>query len=263
MLNYIAADLGRIFRRVPRIVLMLVSFAVFCAAVMIFVTIFNIFSEPEVIEAGIEIAANENIVFDAIGVIAGYAAGLLGLFELIFVFSDDIKAKTTQIAIGVGISRTQVVLSKFFELLILLIADMIVMLGLSALMGVFLGSALNGAQMIQLFKTLSVDIVLSNIAYSSLVFVLVFTTQSMTLAILGFLALNFHIVSGIIGLTGYIKALQGLNLSSYSLTTMIGKIGGMAEGAGLSLTPFLGYAAYIIVFLMIACLFFRKKELEF
>lgn len=267
MHNYILADLSRIVKRIPRIAVMLITFGVFCAAVAIYVSIVKLFNDPmiadEAAELGLGIVYSENTVYNAIRQMAGYAVGIIGLFELIFVFSDDIRAKTTQIAIGLGINRTKVVISKFLELVILLFTDFVILLGLSLLMGLIMGSPLNAAQITELAKTLSIGILLKNVGYCSIVFILIFTTQSMMVAILAYLALNFHVVSNLIGLADYVKVLQKLHLDEYTLTHFVGRIEEIAAGAKISLIPFAGCAVYIVVSLLITSILFKKKELEF
>lgn len=263
MLNYIKADLSRIFKRAPRIVLLLISFAVFCLAIFIYVSVTKVLADPAFEELGLGIVNPTSHVYGAIVQIAGYAMGLFGLFELIYVFSDDFRAKTAQIAIGVGVGRFKVILSKLIDLLVLLVVDMIVLLGLSFLMSMLLGATMSMPQLLDLGKQMVVGMVLSNLAYSALLFILLFPTQSMTLGILGFLALNFHIVSGIVSLSNHVSALEKLNLSRYTLTTFLGKIGDMAEGAALDIVPFLAVAAYIAVSLLITHLLYRNKELDF
>lgn len=263
MMNYVKADMIRIFKRIPRTVLILVTLAAFALGSFIYVSAMNILADPEIAALGLGFEADPNAVFNAISYAALYVAGLFGLFELIYVFSDDLKAKTAQIAIGVGVSRVKVILSKFFELLILLATDMVLLLGVSILMSGLLGSMMTGAQIFEMIKSLTFGMLVTNIAYSCLVFILIFTTQSMTLAVLGFLALKFHLVSGALGMTDYIKVLRPLNLGSYTLTTMLGKASAMLEGAAFNLIPILAIVAYMGVALIVTSLIYRKKELEF
>lgn len=263
MTNYIKADMTRIFKRIPRTVLMLITFAAFALAIFTYVSTVRMFTRPEMAELGLDMMVIPDIVFSSIIQIAGYAAGLFGLFELIHVFSDDLKAKTAQIAIGVGVSRIKVIFSKFFELVLLLAMDMVILLGVSVAMSAVLGDMMTGAQIMELLGTLTMGMLISNIAYLSLVLILIFATQSMTLAVLSFLVLKFHMVSGAIGMTEYIKALKPLNLGSYTLTTMLDKVSGMIGGAEACLMPILAVAAYIVGAFLITCFIYRKKELEF
>lgn len=263
MKNYVIADLTRIFKRVPRIVLMLLGFAAFCLGAYIYVGINKIFSDPAAAEFGFDILYDPNVVFNAIFKIAGYAAGIFGLFELIYVFSDDFKAKTAQIAIGVGVSRAGVVLSKFLEVVILLALDTVILFGLGLAMSGVLGSFLTGAQILEYAETLFMSMLVKNIAYISLVSILLFSTQSMTLAVLSFLALKFGLVSGLIGLTDYVKALEPLRLGSYTLTAMLDKVAGMFGGAAVRIAPILAVAAYVAASLFFTGLIYRRRELEF
>lgn len=256
MMNYMKADLTRIFKRIPHTVLILITLAAFGLAAYIYVFVNNLLADPMLAELGL--TGDPNAVFNGITYIAGYAAAMFGLFELIYVFSDDLKAKTAQVAIGVGVSKAKVVVSKFLELAVLLAVDMALVMGLSVAMSGILGSMMTAAQIGELARTLVVDMLAGNLAYSTLVFVLLFSTQSMTLAVLSFLALKFHLVSGLINMTQYVKPLQHLNLGSYTLSTMLGK-----AGASLALIPVLAVIAYIGASLLATTLIYRKKELEF
>lgn len=263
MKNYVAADLTRIFKRIPRMVLMLLSFGVYCLAVFIYYSINKIFSDPAAAEYGLQILYDPDIVFTAVINIVGYAACAFGLFELIHVFSDDFKAKTAQIAIGVGVSRAKVVFSKIMEVVILLAIDTVILLGLGVAMSAILGDMMTGAQIAEYARTLFMTMMVSNIAYISLVSILLFSTQSMTLSILAFLALKFNLVSLVIGLTDYVKALEPLNLTNYTLTNMLGKVTGMLNGEAFRIVPVLAVAAYIAASIALTSVIYRKRELEF
>ena len=52
-----------------------------------------------------------------------FMAMFLGLFDILAVFSEDFKAKTMQVAIGRGVSRTQVVLTKLLDVAMVLLTD--------------------------------------------------------------------------------------------------------------------------------------------
>ncbi|MGL6269561.1 MAG: hypothetical protein ACRC2O_16625, partial [Chitinophagaceae bacterium] len=49
---------------------------------------------------------------------------LIGLVELISVFTEDFKAKTMQVAIGIGSPRYRIVLSKLIEMMLLVLVDL-------------------------------------------------------------------------------------------------------------------------------------------
>ncbi|MGL4284045.1 MAG: hypothetical protein ACRCSI_10700, partial [Eubacterium aggregans] len=56
----------------------------------------------------------------------GFLTVMIGLVELLSVFSDDFKAKTMQVAIGLGIFRWCIVLCKLIEVMVLVLADLLI-----------------------------------------------------------------------------------------------------------------------------------------
>lgn len=259
MRNYMMADLIRIFKRVPRTVLMLICFVLICVSIPGSVSAANMLSDAAL---GADAAAD--LVISSIGSTVAFSSGILGLFELIFVFSDDMKAKTTQIAIGVGVSRSKVVLSKFCELLVLLAVDALILVLLILTVGSIAGASFGGASILKLVATIAGEVLLKNAAYASLVFILLFTIRSVTLGVIAFLALSFQVVSGgLFFLTNSIKALESLNLGSYTLSGMLGKVNEILCGAAFDPLPVIGCLAYVGLSLFLTIFLFKKKELEF
>ena len=98
MHNYVMTDFRRIGKRLPRILLVLAVYSILFIINLVTLTQGTLDSV--------------NFVIMTESFIGGMPL-MIGTIELIAVFSDDFKAKTMQVAIGIGIPRYKVVLSKF------------------------------------------------------------------------------------------------------------------------------------------------------
>ena len=76
-------------------------------------------------------------------------AMFLGLFDILAVFSEDFKAKTMQVAIGRGVSRTQVVLTKLLDVAMVLLTDLVLFFVLTVGLSWGLGAPLTGSRLTQ------------------------------------------------------------------------------------------------------------------
>lgn len=267
MRNYIFADMKRIFRRVPHVIVMLIIYAAFVLAVYLSHLFTGAVTGSGIAdsfaEQGLDVQMFLPSLYSVIMNVAGFFTAVVGLLELIAVFSDDLKAKTMQVAIGVGISRSGVVLCKMIELLMLLVLDVAVIGLLGVGLGCMLGVPLSGQEVGDLFIHLGMGYIVANFAYACLTAVVVFASQSMTSAILTYLALSFYVVSGIIGMSSMVKVLEPLHLSRYTLSEVLDALNGMVESLRFNWTPVVGLLAYMVVSIGIAIFIFRKKELEF
>lgn len=263
MRNYIKADLLRIAKRIPQILVTLLSYGALALAIFIFVQTTRVMADPALAELGLNVIVSSSLVFDAAMKVIPYFAVFMGLLAMIFVFSDDFKAKTAQIAIGAGISRSRIIFSKLTEVLILLVIHALAFAGITILMNALMGFNMNGAQYAELARFLGMNMVLTNMAYLSLVTILLYATQSMVLPILAYLALSFELVSGAIGMLSYIRVLEPLNLGRYTLTTFLGQLETNLGAGVFDALPVIGILAYMAAGIVLATLLFRKKELEF
>lgn len=262
MRNYMKADLMRLVRRVPQMIVMLLVYAAFAVSVIVAGVFAKAMADPLLADTMFAKALSESFVLESIKTVAPYFTAIVGLLAMLFVFSDDFKAKTAQIAIGVGISRPCIILSKLAEAAILLIGNVIVFTVIGLVINVTQGAVMTGAQVGELVAFLTMNILVSNMAYLALTSILLFTTQSMVISILAFLALSFHAVSGVLGAITYIPALSSIEVSQYTLTHFLGQANEMIGGA-FNVKAVLAIIAYMVLGVGIATALYSKKELEF
>lgn len=99
MLDYITADYIRIMKRVPRIIGLVLYFI----AMIIFMMVRFNSTTSNWTSVSFVSATNSFIIFFSL---------FCGLFEFLSAISDDLKAKTMQVAIGLGISRSKLLLRR-------------------------------------------------------------------------------------------------------------------------------------------------------
>lgn len=249
MLNYIRADLSRILRRVPRILLLLLSVAGFA--------IYFLYQ------------SSQYMTWNSVTLLASVSSALIaldlafGLIEIHSVFSDDFKAKTMQVTIGIGTPRRRVVLSKQLELLILLTLDFLVMfviiLGAAAATDV----TLDGSQLAEL-AIYCVSGVLTSLVAGSLSMIPLFYLQNATLSLLIYIIVSLDPISMILNmLTPTSEILAELNLSSYLYSSLLSIFRAQLILGRFSLRSFIGILIYLLIGYGASSLIFQKRELEF
>lgn len=246
MSNYILADLKRIMIRVPRLIMMLLVYAVLV----------------------IIIAVTYRVSWNSVNFVLfiqkyiSFLPIVLGMIELVAVYADDFKAKTMQVAIGIGLSRSRVVFCKQVELLVISILDLlifaIIMLG-----GAFiLDAGLTGAQVGELIVSLVMTSV-TIISYTGLTMIVMFYSQGTGTGRIVYLALVTGLVAQVASLALSIKILAPLHLSSFTLEYALSVAKARLLLGSFDLKSFLTIAAYLVVSFILTSVLFKKRELEF
>jgi len=191
-------------------------------------------------------------------------AGLLiAVIEISYVYGDDFKARTMQIAIGSGLPRQKVVHAKWLEFMIVAAIDV----DLYALFYLLISTVFQGTEGGFDVKTLIVNIFiqwLTMTACIGCVMFIMFLNQGIVLAMLVYILLALG--SGIaMFLT---KILVALNLSrfhieSYFLSNMLDTLGARLILGHISWFNALGILIYMMIGFALASILFKKKELEF
>lgn len=250
MLNYIRADVKRILGRKSHMFTMLFLFAVFFAALVL---------------------PNRGMQVTSVSLIAA-ACSLLdwmpiffGLFELIAVFSEDFKVKTMQVAIGLGISRLQVIVCKLLEMVILIVLDCIVLLLLILGAGYGLGVSIPMVVLRDAVLALVVKLILGVTAYTSLTMIVLFFTQSTILSIFVYILVSIGIVSILLSgapLLG-LHWVESLRLNRFMLSTIINTFYTRLVLGTFDAVALLGIFAYIGAGVFFTHKLFSKCELDF
>lgn len=246
MLNYIKADLFRILARGKRWILV---------GVVFFIDAIIFWPSAESGMTGVDNA-------EMIESVLKWLPLAIGFIEIMYVFGDDFRGKTAQIAIGVGIKRRHVVLAKWLEMIILAFLDTL----LVVITGVVLCAFSAGAIPAELFGDLFVQTlmcVLAAAAYSAMVLPILFMSQGTTLSMLVYLLLSAGLIHKLMELIGRIKAISGLHLSNYTLTNCLNVLRSRLILGSLHFESLLGTLIYLGIFLFITDYFYRRLELEF
>lgn len=246
MLNYIRADLKRIFTRVPRLVVLFLCYAGLAAIILV---LHNEQWNSVVFTSGVE----QYIKFLTAG---------LGLLELISVYSDDFRAKTMQVAIGIGIPRRNVVICKITEVGILVLADLLLFGAIMFTMGGILKSDINADQTMELIAYL-VKTWISILSYMSLSMILLFFTQSSGPGTLLYVGLSIGLLKGLFELLAGIDAIQFLHLNTYTLSALLNTFGTRLLVGIFHVPSFFGILVYFAAGNLLTIFLFQKRELEF
>lgn len=249
MKNYILADLQRILKKKSFLLVFLIFIVSFF--LLMFVISNSTFT-------GDQYANYTGIFINFFPIFAG-----IPLF--ISVYNDDFKSKSMQVAIGYGISRKKVILTKIFDIILLSFGIGIVFGALFLLNPVLLNVSLTGANISSVIISLFGSILLI-IGYTSISSILLYFTENAVLGIVAFILLASGTVSMVLGLIlgqNFIANTFG-NIVSYLFTNSISAQMHNVLTLGhptFSLIPTL--IVYIILPVGISMLLFEKKELEF
>ena len=188
---------------------------------------------------------------------------LYGTLEMIFVFGDDFKGKTSQIAIGLGVSRLKVILSKWLVFTLTCFFDLVVFS-----LAMWLGSNLMYQSKIPagLLPELFAHVLIATIgvaAYSASLLWILFLAQNITVALLFYVALSTTLVNFGITMLADQEWIQRFHISSYTLSNSLNVFRSRMVLGSFHFMSLLGILIYIAIGLGAAYLAYRHKELEF
>ena len=245
MKRYMNADLYRIFTRVPRYILLAVLYA----------AIFFI----------ARTSADEQTIYQFIQSFTKYVNALfviIGLVEFVFVYGDDFKAKTMQIAIGTGISRRRVILTKWAEVAVLMLVDTLVMAVVVVIAAATKGVGFE-ADVIGKFVILLFFGFLKVIGSVGFTMIFVFWTQNTSLGMLIYLATASEITGHLFGAVLETGVLSSLHISGYTFSGLMQMSRSRLMAGAFNFWFMLGIVLYLVAFFFLTCLVFRRRELEF
>lgn len=249
MLNYIRADLHRILRRVPRIVMLLLVFVIANVAMINKAT-----------------SGQENAIgfMSHIPALISVTGAFFGLVEILAVFADDFRAKTMQVAIGQGVSRPQVVLTKAIEYAVLILMDTVVLGVLAIADSAVVGIGLNGDDIYQIMIRVFFAVVNALIP-ALFTMIPIFYLQGTGLAAILFLLFYIDPLAQIFGfLLGTNEIVIRLRLKEIMFSSLLESVNtSLTLHTNFPAVQLLGLAAYIVVGYLLTVLVFNKRELEF
>ncbi len=248
MKNYILADINRLLRRVPRIILLVLTY--------IAAMIFFIYSSRNTTWNSVAFISTFSTCFTIIGI-------AICLIEFLFVYASDFKAKVMQMAIGRGLSRPKVVLAKFLEVGIMDIISLVILCVLTLAFGFATGIHLNGTQVYELTVTFVMTVV-DKLIYTSITSVFLFLLQNAGLSALIYIIVGLDPVSYLWAfLSPKFKLIVTLHLKDYCYGTICGLFQSNLILGKFNFVAFAGILIYLVGAYLVTVAVFRKKELEF
>ena len=244
--RYFIADMHRIFRRIPRYIIVVLLFGllgyIMYSATKDEVTIYQL----------VEVLVKA-VPYISIG---------FGLIEYIYVFTEDFKAKTMQVAIGTGISRRKVILTKWLESGFLCAFDYIVLIAVIFIAGgingiSFAGDSAKDVYILFLFGWIKAFIC------TGMTMIVVFLSQATTGGMLLYLALSTGIIKLLLETLLDIDAIKFLGLSSILLSNLIDTARSRAILGTFSTSHIIGIIIYAAACYIASWMLFKNRELEF
>lgn len=247
MLNYIIADLKRITLRIPRAIAMLVIYAGMVLFLM-----------------SVSSSDQWNVVsyMSAVEQYVGFLMVMIGLVELVSIFADDFKAKTMQVAIGLGIPRWRVILCKLIEVMVLVLADLVVFALVAFIAAPCVRVAPSGSRMMEIIGKLF-GVWLGTTAFASLSMILIFITQGTLGAIILYLAMASGVVNTLMEIILGLEGIKDFHLQRFTLTALVKMFDAKIILGTFSFSYFVGILIYIAIGYAVTLAVFRKRELDF
>lgn len=252
MLNYIIADYKRIAGRIPRI------FLVFAYLVTYFLIVLINFNKAKGGYSSI------NLMEHTTSIIFSFGPAVIGLIAFITAFSYDFKAKTMQVAIGLGISRLKVIVAKLIQIALVAITDMILFgIGLAVLCFIT-GIPLAPHQI----RTVLIDmlsLVLYTCCASSIVMFIVFKLQNMLVPMVAYILVVLGGIRALIRtLARFLPSfIADMHLENYTFEYFLETFRTNLMMGRFEVVHLFGCFVIMALGLFICWLVFRKMELDF
>lgn len=248
MLRYIVADLKRILLRGPRTLALLFTY---------FFGIISMFGAHKSGNWNSVVMVSWMDQFTAIMLI------MLGVIEIFAVYGDDFKAKSMQVAIGVGISRKKIVFGKMIEMAVLVLVDIVVgvLIMIAFGCGVF-RTEIRPEQVGEICAMYSTAW-LYIMACSSLALILAFIVQGTALPAILYLLFALGVVDGSVGALLNLKWIKELHLAQFQLTSLLEVFKARLILGTFRWGEFIGILIYFAIGFVATMLLFEKRELEF
>lgn len=248
MFNLIKADLYRIFNKKGIYV-----FAAVCS--LGFLGMIYLVDSPNFTFSDYESFA---------GMVISFIPIIIGPFIIGLIYNDDLRSKSLQSAIGHGMKRSTIIITKFIVAMIML---GVILLGFLALlvsapyMFAFAQGSFFESPLIKIFFTES----LRSVVYIALTTMVVFVTQKPTVVTTVYLLLATQTLSGILSLIlglNFIVDNFG-NVMMYLPTNLVTTFNSnLLQNISSYKEPFI-LAVMIVMSIIVSIVLFNKKELEF
>ena len=245
--NYIKADIWRVSRRIPRIIFILIANIIFA---LVIVKASN--------------GDSWNSVFFMEKMLGGFSviATICSIVEFVSVFSTDFAAKTMQIAIGGGMKRRHVILTKWLDCLFLAMSDFLFACIVGLIMGGITGVHINAEQGLDILINFLGESLKAG-GYYSLAMIAVFYMQSVMIPLLVYICLSIDIFYYILKYLFSLGPIRQWNLQKYLFTEASELFESRLVVGTFDFKAFLLVIIYMAIGYIVSSLLFKKKELEF
>lgn len=246
MINYWKADCKRVFRRIPRILMMLVLVAVFN---------YLLFKASQ--QDGWNSVQFLNTI-EGFAVIYIICAGFI---EFLYIYASDLKARTMQVGIAMGMKRRRVIGTKYLDMAILSFVDLLFFMITLLIVGTATGASLQAYQIKDVI-ILFVEIWVSIQAYAGFGTLVTLFMQNAPLGGFVYFLLSARIVHQGFAYVFGLKLVRSLKLTNYLLTDSISKFKAQLLVGSLDLPSIILILIYVVGIFLIACRVFKDKELD-
>ncbi|MDR5588061.1 MULTISPECIES: hypothetical protein [Clostridium] len=249
MINYILADIRRISRK-QSFIYTLGGF------IGLFLLMIFIYYNP---------TFNQNAYLEKTDTFLGFFPLVMGLSIFLSIYYDDFKSKSMQIAIGYGISRSKVVLTKIIEVAILSLLSALLLGIVILVIPIFLKMSLSSKEIFTIILGVGAE-ALRIIGYISMSTILVYYSQNAMIGTIFYVLLSSKtvmlILATILGQGFIINSIGDLTKFMYTIILYKEKLSFIETGS-FDFLIIAGILVYIVLPTIITIIMFRKKELEF
>ena len=252
MLHYILADYKRVISRIPRIVFLVIYEAIFAFIVL------SKWSKAAGNYNSVALLEDSDLFFSI------WFSMIVCLVDFVHSFSYDFNAKTIQVALGIGITRLQVIVSKLIQTTLVILTDLLVTFGVFGVLCAITGCSLAGHQILYAIYNGFGNVLLGSLSVC-LVMPLIFRTQNMVMSMVGCFALLVDIPNMILRWITRLGPvfLARIEMDRYTHGNCANVIVTNAVTGNFQLWPYIGAIAWYAVGIYMTWLFFRKMELDF
>lgn len=252
MVNYILADYKRVVSRIPRLIFLVIYEVVFVCFVL------SKWSKATGNYNSVALLEHSSYFFTT------WMFYLLFVVDFIQSFSYDFSAKTIQVALGIGVTRLQVILSKLIQATLVMFTDFLVTFGVFGILCVVTGTPMAGHQIMSLVHYGMGSILLA-ILTGTLILPLVFRTQNMVITLVAFFILAMKVFTHLLRFLTRLGPvfLARLQLDRFTHDSCVEQVLANALTGNFQLIPWIGVILWFAIGIYLTWLFFRKMELDF
>lgn len=248
MKSYIIAEMYRLRRRRPRLILLFIVYV----AILIALNLIR-----------------DQLTWNTVAFIGTFEAtfGVAGLFvclvEFLFVYASDFKAGIMQAAIGRGMSRPQVVLAKYLEIALTNAMSLGILWLLILGFGYATGARPSGGQILELLVPYVVGI-LNEVICTGIAACVLFLLQNAGLAAVIYAVVFWDPLQYILAfLSEKFKFIVSLHLKDFCFSMVTARFEAHLILGQLNFPALLLIVLYILAAYFLTVWIFKRKELEF